>query len=196
MPRIMTVDEETASESVREAIEETRRVYGVLTGVRSVMLACPPVARLTAELTKYLSLRADSPLSRRQREMVGTVVFGLLGGGSCLAIHTEALRRLTGDERLGPEFAHTWSTYQLGNKTRALLGYARKLTLQPGMVEESDIETLRQAGLDEQAIWEATALVGYYNMTGRIELAAGVAPDQLPGWANFPEGIDDGRAED
>lgn len=196
MARIATIDERAAGGPAKELIEETKRVYGVLTGVRSVLLACPPVALPVKQLNEYLSLRGDSPLSRRQREMIGTVVFGLLGGGSCLGIHTEALRRLTGSEHLDGAFAHTWHTYELGPKTRALLGYTRKLTLQPAALEESDVDALRRAGLDEQGIWEATALVGLYNMIGRLELAAGLPLDELPAWATFPEAADDGRGAD
>lgn len=195
MPGIMTLGEERASGAQRELIEESKRVYGVYKGVLAVLLACPPVARPVRELNEYLSLRAASPLSRRQREMLGTVVYGLLGGGSCLGIHTEAVRRLTGDEHLDTSFAHAWHSYALGPQTRALLGYARKLTLQPGMVEQTDVDELREAGLDEQTIWEATALVGFYNMVGRLELAAGVPPDEIPAWAQFPEAVDDGRGD-
>jgi uncharacterized peroxidase-related enzyme len=196
MAGIMIVSEENATDLQRQVIEETKRVYGVLIGVRSVYLACPPVALAVKQINEYLNLRADSPLSRRQREMIGTVVYGLLGGGSCLGVHTEALRRLTGDQHLSAEFAHTWHSYALGPKTRALLAWARKLTLESGTVEEADVEQLRDAGLDEQAIWEATALISFYNMNGRLELAAGVKPDQLPDWAQIPEAIDDGRADE
>ena len=196
MPGIATFDEASATGAQRQLVEETRRVYGVLTGVRSVLLACPPVALPVKQLNDHLSLRPDSPLSRRQREMIGAVVYGLLGGGSCLGIHTEALRRLTGDAHLGASFAHTWHAYDLGPRTRALLGWARKLTLEPGAVGEADVDALRAAGLDEQAIWEASALVGLYNMIGRLELAAGVPPDELPASARFPEAADDGREAD
>jgi uncharacterized membrane-anchored protein YjiN (DUF445 family) len=69
------------------------------------------------------------------------------------------VRRLTNDEHLSSEFATTWPTYDLDAKTRALLAYAKKLTQEPSMVEDSDIEELRSAGWAEQAIYEATALV-------------------------------------
>jgi uncharacterized protein YciW len=69
------------------------------------------------------------------------------------------VRRLTKDEHLGPEFATTWPTYDLDPKTRALLSYAKKLTEEPSMVEDADVEALRAAGWDEQGIYEATALI-------------------------------------
>jgi hypothetical protein len=41
--------------------------------------------------------------------------------------------------------ATTWPRYDLDLKTWALLSYAKKLTQQPSMVEDSDIEDLRAA---------------------------------------------------
>jgi hypothetical protein len=46
---------------------------------------------------------------------------------------------LTKDEHLGAEFATTWPTYELDDKTRALLAYAKKLTEEPGMIEDEDV---------------------------------------------------------
>ena len=97
------------------------------------------------------------------------------------------MRRLTKDEHLGPEFATTWTQYDLDEKTRALLAYAKKLTQEPGMVEDSDVEDLRAAGWDERGIYEATALISLYNFSGRMEAASGLPMDQLPGEAPFPE---------
>ena len=65
-------------------------------------------------------------------------------------MHTAAVRRLTNDEHLTAEFATTWPQYDLDRKTRALLSYAKKLTQEPSMMEDSDIEALREAGWDQQ----------------------------------------------
>jgi len=98
------------------------------------------------------------------------------------------VRRLTNDEHLSAEFATTWPTYDLGAKTHALLAYAKKLTQEPSMVEDSDIEELRSVGWDEQGIYEATALISYFNFTGRMEAASGLPMDRIPQGAQFPEG--------
>ena len=97
------------------------------------------------------------------------------------------MRRLIKDEHLSAEFATTWPTYDLDAKTRALLAYAKKLTQEPSMVEDSDIEELRTAGWDEQGIYEATALISYFNCTGRMEAASGLPMDRIPEQARFPE---------
>jgi alkylhydroperoxidase family enzyme len=97
------------------------------------------------------------------------------------------VRRLTKDEHLGPEFATTWPQYDLDEKTRALLTYAKKLTQEPNMVEDSDIEELRAAGWDEKGIYEATALISFFNYSGRMEAASGLPMDPMPGEPPFPK---------
>src|SRR5215210_6412594 len=102
-------------------------------------------------------------------------------------LHTAAVRRLTKDEYLSAEFVTNWPQYELDEKTRALLAYAKKLTQEPSMMEDSDIEDLRAAGWDEQGIYEATALISLFNFSGRLEAASGLPMDQIPEEARFPE---------
>jgi uncharacterized peroxidase-related enzyme len=97
------------------------------------------------------------------------------------------VRRLTKDEHLSAEFATDWPQYDLDEKTRALLAYAKKLTQEPSMMEDSDIEDLRAAGWNERGIYEATALISFFNYSGRLEAAAGLPRDQIPEGAKFPE---------
>lgn len=101
------------------------------------------------------------------------------------------MRRLTRDEHLGPEFTTAWPEYDLDRKTRALLGYAKKLTETPSLAEDSDIEALRSAGWDGHGIYQATALIAFFNFSGRMEAAAGLPMDRIPPEALFPEAIPD-----
>ena len=109
-------------------------------------------------------------------------------------MHSAAVRRLTGNQHLGLEFATEWPLYDLDEKTRVLLAYAAKLTDAPGMVEDADIEALRAAGWDERGIWQATALVSFFNFSGRLEAAAGLPPDEVTETARLKEATPDGRS--
>ncbi len=40
------------------------------------------------------------------------------------------------------------------------------------------------------AIWEITALVSFFNFTGRLEAASGLPPDQIPAGAKLAEARD------
>ncbi len=104
-----------------------------------------------------------------------------------MGLHTAAVRRLTGDTHLTFEFATTWPEYDLDDKTRALLSYAGRLTEAPSMVGRDDTDKLKAAGWDEDAIWEMTALISFFNFSGRMEAASGLPPDEIPEGAKFAE---------
>lgn len=102
-------------------------------------------------------------------------------------MHTTAVRRLTGDKHLSAEFASTWPAYDLDPRTRALLAYAKKLTEQPNLIDDSDIDALREAGWNETGIYEATALISFFNFSGRMEAASGLPRDEIPEGIEFAE---------
>lgn len=68
-----------------------------------------------------------------------------------------------------------------------MLSYASKLTETPSLVTKEDMGSLRNVGWDEEAIWEITALVSFFNFSGRLEAASGLPPDQIPEGARFAE---------
>lgn len=68
-----------------------------------------------------------------------------------------------------------------------MLHYASQLTEAPSMVGPSDTQTLRDAGCSDRDIWELTALVSFFNFSGRMEAASGLPPDVIPAGASFGE---------
>ena len=67
------------------------------------------------------------------------------------------------------------------------MGYASKLTETPSFVDGDDIERLREAGWNEEAIWKITALTAFFNFSGRMEAASGLPPDEIPEDSPFAE---------
>lgn len=102
---------------------------------------------------------------------------------------------MTNDEHLSTEFATTWPQYDLDGKTRALLAYAKQLTVSPDLLKDADIDALRDAGWDERGIYEATALIAFFNFSGRMEAASGLPMDQIPAGSRFAEAIPDAAIE-
>lgn len=55
------------------------------------------------------------------------------------------------------------------------------------MVDDGDMDDLRSAGWNARGIYEATALIAFFNCTGRMEAASGLPMDRIPSTAQFPE---------
>ena len=60
---------------------------------------------------------------------------------------------------------------------RLLCDYAVKLTLTPGEVGPGDLDPLRAAGFDDDAITIAVQVISYFNYINRIADGLGVDPE-------------------
>jgi hypothetical protein len=81
MARILTVDPETATGIQKEIFEQVRKQYGgVIPGIFQVLLVDLKLSGSVGEIYQHLNLRDSSPLSKLQREMLATVVNGIIGG--------------------------------------------------------------------------------------------------------------------
>ena len=67
-----------------------------------------------------------------------------------------------------------WRTPGLDARTRALLEFAEKLTLQPSRMSPTDLDLLRAQGLSDTAIHDAVQVVSYFNYINRVADALGV----------------------
>jgi hypothetical protein len=78
---ILTVDPEEARGLRRLMVRQVKRQYGgVVPGIFEVLMPDLRVALPTGWLYNHLHMRKGSPLTRLQREMLATVVNGLIGG--------------------------------------------------------------------------------------------------------------------
>lgn len=81
MARITTINLENARGIRRFLLSVIERQHGgFIPGIDQVLIADLKLGLPLAILYRYLNLRRGSPLSRLQREMIATVVNGLIGG--------------------------------------------------------------------------------------------------------------------
>ncbi len=75
--------------------------------------------------------------------------------------------------------ARDWRSAPLNEIDQALCAYAEKLTRSPAAMRESDILTLRAAGLDDVAIHDATQIISFFNYINRVADALGVEREEF-----------------
>ena len=81
------------------------------------------------------------------------------------ALVTDWRRATAGDERFA-----------------SILAYAERLTLAPASVEKADIERMRRAGLDDEAILHVCEVAAYFNYVNRM--ADGLSVQLEEGWTD------------
>ncbi len=132
---------------------------------------------LMAHFNLYVQcMHRPSPLSRLERELVGSVVSRENGCVYCLTHHAAGLERLEAKEgraglaagvRAGEEAA------LLSPRESAMVGYAVKLTGRPGEMGPGDVAGLRSAGLSDREILDLAQVVGYFCYANRVVLGLG-----------------------
>ena len=81
MARIPVLTLENATGTQKEILEQVQQQYGgVVPGSYQILLYDLNIGGPIGQIYQYLNFRDSSPLTRLQREMVGTVVNGAIGG--------------------------------------------------------------------------------------------------------------------
>jgi uncharacterized peroxidase-related enzyme len=116
----------------------------------------------------------DLPLSRRQHEMIATVVSVTNGTQYCTVSHTEFLRRVTSDEALAQAIARDFRTAPIDDRDKAMLEYAAQITRDATGVTDEHHRQLRAAGFDDRGILQITLIAAWFNYINRVADALGV----------------------
>lgn len=171
-PWIKVVGHEESRGKLREIYDETLKKRGKLAEIHKVHSLNPE--SLAAHMGLYLTLLfGRSPLSRRERELVGVAVSRSNGCSYCVAHHSESLARY--EKRADYVKALGEGSWEaLEDKDLKLARYVEKLTVRPKEMRESDLKPLREAGYSDEAILDIVQIAAYFNFVNRMVLGLGV----------------------
>lgn len=122
------------------------------------------------------SVMEDGPgcLSQVERELVALVVSAENRCTSCILHHAQTLGELLSDDLKAQCIAANFRSVDLSVRQAALASFASKLTVSPQHVTRTEIDGLREAGLDDPAIAHAIEVIGVFNYTNRLSTALGL----------------------
>lgn len=135
-------------------------------------------AKLDAFTAMYNDLMlGESGLTKLEREMVAVVVSAVNRCFYCLVAHGAAVRELSGQPELGEALVMNYRVADVTPKQRAALDFAVAMTEASYRIEESDRQTLRDAGWTEKDIWDIAAVASFFNMSNRMSSAIDMRPN-------------------
>lgn len=187
MPHIQTIPPADASPDLAALYKRVGNPDGTVDEVMLVHSLSP--ASLEAHFQLYVQcMHRPSPLSKLERELVGSVVSRANGCGYCLAHHAAGLERYEQKEDragLAEAVRRGEEAPRLTDRERAMVGYAVKLARTPAEMASADVEVLRQAGLGDREILDLAQVTGYFCYANRIVLGLGAnleafSPGQHP----------------
>jgi uncharacterized peroxidase-related enzyme len=175
------IGDEEADGQLRQLLDEARTPHGTVDNVMRVHSLRP--ATMQGHVTLYraaLHNRANT-LPTWLQETLSSYVSILNDCPYSLANHWANARHLIDDEERADAIEKALKSGVLepvfSGRELALLTYTRKLTCEPGAMVETDVQALRQTGLDDGEILEANQIVAYFNYANRLLNGLGVSTD-------------------
>ncbi|MWG36155.1 peroxidase-related enzyme [Halomarina oriensis] len=163
-------------EDLQERIEEETERAGFTPNVFSAMAYKPSHFRAFFEY--HDALVEDTALEREEIEMLVVTISGVNDCLYCVVAHGALVRIYAKDPQLADQLATNHRAASLNPTHRAMLDFAVTLTESPGRIDETDLETLRQHGFSDEAIWDITSVVAYYNLSNRLAVVADMRPNE------------------
>lgn len=177
MPWIRVIEEAQADEALQRAYDHVKGSRGKVANILKIHSLLPET--MTGHLDFYMRVMfAKGALSRRQCELVATVVSAANRCDYCVNHHAEALNAYLKDRALVAQIASNYTQVGLAPAERAMCDFAVKLTQNPDDMYKQDVETLAQHGLSDQKILHLTLVVGYFNFVNRVALGLGIPFDE------------------
>lgn len=181
MTWIKTVDYDESKGKLRTLYN---RVKGSDNNVDNIMMAHslrPHTMEGHMAIYKNVLHHSANQVPKHLLETLGVYVSMLNSCEYCVLHHFNGLKRLIENDARAQAIWDSLKSENLDEtfdaKEQALLQYAKKLTQTPQRVDESDIQSLRDVGLDDGEVLEINQVVSYFSYANRTVLGLGINTD-------------------
>ncbi|MFY9606493.1 MAG: peroxidase-related enzyme [Thermoplasmata archaeon] len=168
-----TMPRDSATGKTKKVYDRILKERGHLANIFIAQGLEPEVLEDHLDLYVHLMI-GPGPLSREEREMIAVVVSAANRSAYGAIHHSEALETVEKDPKALYNLMKEFTSKHESPRSKALLAYAAKLTLDPRSITKDDIKDMRDAGLTDEEILRANLIAGYFNFSNRIALGLGV----------------------
>ena len=178
MAWIRVVPPSEATGKLKDEYARAEKERGAVAHMHAITSLHP--GALDAHLSLYEEIHfAEGPLSRRERELIATVVSRENKCAYCVAHHADAFGRHATEPGLQAIVSTDYTKAKLSPRERAIADHAAKLTRTPGAMTQDDVEKLRKVGLDDRAILDVTLVAAYFAFSNRLASGLGLTADDV-----------------
>lgn len=167
---------ESLDDDLQKYIAVCQEKLGLVPNVIKAYTARPDKLRAFSAMYNDLML-SKTKLSKLEREMIAVVVSSVNRCYYCLVAHGRAVRELSGDPQLGEMLVMNYRVAELSPRQRIMLDFAWKLTETPWLVTDADRQQLRDAGFDNEEVFDISVVIGFFNMSNRVAVAVDMMPN-------------------
>ena len=160
---------------MRQLVKGIEKKYGFLP--HFVRAYATDNRRLRSFMQFYAEMqRPDAGITPLEHELIALVSAATNGCVYCTAHHGALLRGATGDALFTEYVARNYKLAELTPRHRAMLDFAVKVNADGEAIEDADRDLLREAGFDDEQIWQIAAIASFYAGANRMAQAIGLRP--------------------
>lgn len=173
--------EDEANEKLAEALELAKTPHGTIDNVMLAHSLRPSTMIGHVHLYRAVLHDDGNRIPGWLQETVGSFVSSLNGCSYSFDNHWSNAKHLIDDPERAAKIEQAIRernpSLAFSGAELAIMSYAEKLAMRPSEVNRSDIQALRDAGLDDGRILEVVQIVGYFSYVNRHLNGLGVSTE-------------------
>jgi len=164
-------------EDIRTKVLEVQEKAGFVPNVFLMLARRPAEWRAFFAYHDALMLRAESSLTKGEREMIITATSAANQCLYCVVAHGALLRIYEKKPLLADQVATNYRKADITPRQRAMLDFAMKVCLDSHMVEDADFAALHAHGFDDEDIWDIAGITAFFGLSNRMANVSSMMPN-------------------
>ena len=124
-----------------------------------------------------LMLRAESGLSKGDREMIVTTTSAANNCLYCVVAHGAILRIYEKKPLVADQVAVNYRKAEITARQKAMLDFAMKVCQHSDEIDDSDFSALQAHGFNDEDIWDIAAITAFFGLSNRMASFSGMMPN-------------------
>ena len=166
--RFPVPDLDSLPDDVRERIEAVAEKAGFIPNVFLMLARRPQEFRAFFAYHDTLMEKETPGLGLAEREMIVVATSARNQCQYCVIAHGAILRIRAKNPLIADQIAANYRKSDISPRQRAMLDYAMKVSREAETVDESDFDTLRSFGFDDEDIWDIGAISAFFGLSNRL----------------------------
>ena len=176
-PRYPMPDLNTLPEDIRAKILEVQEKSGFVPNVFLGFARRPAEWRAFFAYHDALMLRAESSLTKGEREMIITTTSAANQCLYCVVAHGAILRIYEKKPLVADQVAVNYRKADITPRQRAMLDFAMQVCQESHTVGDADFAALHAHGFDDEDIWDIAAITAFFGLSNRMANVTGMMPN-------------------
>lgn len=119
----------------------------------------------------------DGGLTKAEREMIVVATSAANQCQYCVVAHGAILRIRAKNPLIADQIAINYRKADITSRQRAMLDLALKVSLSAQSVTDADLEDARNHGLNDEDIWDITAIAAFFALSNRMANVTNMRPN-------------------